>query len=86
MIDESTSSRPGSLIVRFVDQLTLQARKNGYCTFLGTQKFEHLDDGGLVDQFQFYLIGSQQPSSIRRLAGTSSNSPMSSSTSLRAPA
>ena len=66
IIDEFNQFRAdlGDDIAKFVHRTTLQARKNGYCCWLGTQKFEHLDQVNLVPQFQHYLIGAQLPASL----------------------
>lgn len=65
-------SRFPEKVVRFVDRITLQARKNKYCMIVGTQKIDHLVNSGveginLVDQFQHYFIGSQLEKSIELL-------------------
>jgi hypothetical protein len=65
-------SRFPERVVRFVDRITLQARKNKYCMIVGTQKIDHLFNSGvpgvnLIDQFQHYFIGSQLEKSIELL-------------------
>jgi hypothetical protein len=65
-------SRFAAKVVRFVDRITLQARKNKYCMIVGTQKIDHLIHSGvegvnLKDQFQHYFIGSQLDASISLL-------------------